>query len=67
MFHFQNRTDKLICVRTSFTLPKKKEEKKTENERFGFLHSKKTQDKNHQSKKKRKKVHIEMLIFQFDM
>ena len=24
MFHFQNRTDKLICVRTSFTLPKKK-------------------------------------------
>ena len=28
MFHFQNRTDKLICVRTSFTLPKKKKEKK---------------------------------------
>ena len=50
MFHFQNRTDKLICVRTSFTLPKKRG-KKTENERFGFLHSKKTQNKNHQSKK----------------
>ena len=54
MFHFQNRTDKLICVRTSFTLPKKRG-KKTENERFGFLHGKKTQDKNHQSKKKKRK------------
>ena len=36
MFHFQNRTDKLICVRTSFTLPKKKEGKKLKMNGLAF-------------------------------
>ena len=65
-FSKQNRQINL-CENIFHSAKEKKREKKTENERFGFLHSKKTQDKNHQTKKRKRKLHIEMLIFQFYM
>lgn len=49
MFRFQNRTDKLICENIFHSA------KQNEKERFGFLHSKKTQNKNHQNNDNKKK------------